>query len=93
VHPGFGEWLSLESNNSSAQVAWTDTRRGTIDSAKQDIYFAAVPLEAGTPILVPIAAGLGGAIVLVGLALVVLGIRARGRAPETETARPAAGRV
>ena len=93
VHPGFGEWLSLESNNNSAQVAWTDTRRGTVDSAKQDIYFASVQLEAGTPVWVPIAAGLGGAIVVVGLALAVLGIRARGRARENESARPAAGRV
>ena len=93
VHPGFGEWLSLESSNGSAQIAWTDTQRGTIDSAKQDIYFASVPLEAGTPIWVPIAAGVGGAIVLVGLALAILGIRARRRAPESGAARPAAGRV
>ena len=93
VHPGFGEWLSVESSNSSAQIAWTDTRRGTVDSAKQDIYFASVQLETGTPIWVPIAAGLGGAIVLAGLALTVLGIRRRGRAPETEAARQAAGRV
>ena len=93
VHPGFGEWLSLESSNGSAQIAWTDTRRGTIDSAKQDIYFASVPLEAGTPIWVPIAAGVGGAIVLGGLALAILGIRGRRRAPESGAARPAAGRV
>ena len=93
VHPGFGEWLSLESNNSSAQIAWTDTRRGTVDSAKQDIYFASVQLGSGTPIWVPVAAGLGGAILVVGLALAALGIRARGRAPEAEAARSAAGRV
>ena len=93
VHPGFGEWLSIVSSNASANVAWTDTRRGTVDSAKQDIYFASVQLEAGTPIWVPIAAGLGGAIVLAGLALAVLGIRARRRALDTEAARPAAGRV
>lgn len=93
VHPGFGEWLGLESNNTSAQIAWTDTRRGTVDSAKQDIYFASVQLAAGTPTWVPIAAGLGGAIVLAGLVLVALGIRARRRASESETARPAAGRV
>ena len=93
VHPGFGEWLGLESSHSGAQIAWTDTRRGTVDSAKQEIYFASVQLEAGTPVWVPIAAGVGGAILLVGLALAVLGIRARRRLPDTEAARPAAGRV
>lgn len=93
VHPGFGEWLGLVSSNSSAQIAWTDTRRGTVDSAKQDIYFASVTLQSGMPIWVPIAAALGGAIVLAGLALAVLGLRARGRARDAEAARPAAGRV
>ena len=91
VHPGFGEWLSLESNNNGVQIAWTDMRRGTVDSAKQDIYFASVQLGGGTPIWLPVAAGLGGAIVLAGLVLGVLGGRARGRA--AEGARETAGRV
>ncbi|MBV8527438.1 MAG: exo-alpha-sialidase [Candidatus Dormibacteraeota bacterium] len=93
VHPGFGEWLGLVSTDSGAQIAWTDTRRGTVDSAKQDIYFASVQLVSGTPVWVPIAAAVGGVLVLAGLTLVVLGIRSRRRAPETEAARPAAGRV
>lgn len=93
VHPGFGEWLGLESSNSSAQIAWTDTRRGTVDSAKQDIYFASVQLGSGTAVWVPVAAGVGGAVVVAGVALAALGIRARRRAPQTEAARPAAGRV
>ena len=91
VHPGFGEWLSLESNDTETQIAWTDTRRGTVDSAKQDIYFASVQLGGGTAIWLPVVAGLGGAIVLAGLALALLAVRARGRA--AADAREPAGRV
>lgn len=92
VHAGFGEWLGLFSSNSAIDVAWTDTRRGTVDSAKQDIYFAAVPLAAGTPLWLPLLAGLGGvALVLAGAAAVVYG---RARRAETEgRAQSAAGPV
>jgi hypothetical protein len=93
VHPGFGEWLGLESSNSNAQIAWTDMRRGTVDSAKQDIFFASVPLANGAPLWVPLAAGAGGAIVLLVLVLAVLGVRARARVRAAEAPRPAAGRV
>lgn len=93
VHPGFGEWLGLTSTNSAADIAWTDTRRGTVDSAKQDIYFAAVSLSAGTPLWVPIVAGAGGAALVMLLAVAVLGLRARARAESADREQPAARRV
>lgn len=93
VHPGFGEWLGVASADSSVHVAWTDTRRGTVDSAKQDIYFAAVPVGGGTPLWVPVVAGLAGAIVIVGIALLALGLRARSRARAAAATQPTAGRV
>jgi hypothetical protein len=93
VHPGFGEWLGLYSTNNLAAIAWTDTRRGSVDSAKQDIYFAAVPLSAGTPLWVPIVAGVGGAALLIVVALTIVAARARARTEVEAEARPTAGRV
>lgn len=93
VHPGFGEWLGLYSTNNVANIAWTDTRRGSVDSAKQDIYFSAVPLSAGTPLWVPIVAGAGGAALIVVVVLTVLVVRARARSQIDAEARPTAGRV
>jgi hypothetical protein len=93
VHAGFGEWLGVASTDSGVRIAWTDTRRGTVDSAKQDIYFASVPLHTGTPLWVPIVAGLAGALILAGVALGVLGARARRRARSDAPPRPIAGRV
>ena len=87
VHPGFGEWLGLYSTSSGADVAWTDTRRGTVDSAKQDIYFAAVSLSPGTPLWVPIVIGGGVAALVVLLGLLVLGLRARAARTHAEEAR------
>lgn len=93
VHPGFGEWLGIASPAGAVSVAWTDTRRGTVDSAKQDIYFASIPLGGGTPIWIPIAAGLAGAIVILGAVLLVLGLRARRRIRARPEMRPTAGTV
>ena len=93
VHPGFGEWLGLYSTNTAAAIAWTDTRRGTVDSAKQDIFFASVSLSGGTAVWVPIVAGVGGLLLLLVIAGGVLTLRARTRAGSDEAARAAAGRV
>ncbi len=93
VHPGFGEWLGLYSTNAVAAIAWTDTRRGSVDSAKQDIFFASVPLSGGSAVWVPIVAGVGGVLLLLLIAGGVLTLRARSRADIDEAARPAAGRV
>ena len=93
VHPGFGEWLGLVSSDNRAQIVWTDTRRGTVDSAKQDIFFASLTLATGPPLWLPIVAGVGGALALAGLMLAILGVRARARARPSEAPRPTAGRV
>lgn len=37
-----GQYLGLASADDAAYVAWTDTRRGNLDTGHQDIYFAKV---------------------------------------------------
>lgn len=93
VHSGYGEWLGTASTDSAEVVAWTDSRRGNRDSAKQDVYFAAV--AAGTPSRSPwlyAGAAAGAALVVVAGALVWLRVRRpRRRAPRTTWPPPAQG--
>lgn len=76
--PDLGSKLSLESDNSGALAAWTDTRMGTTDTGRQDIGVGAVNI--GTA---PIAAWkwvLLAALLLAGEALVLLWVLQQRRA-------------
>lgn len=42
------EYLGLASADAGALVAWTDSRRGTVDNAKEDIYFGSTVPSATT---------------------------------------------
>lgn len=42
VHISFGGWLSLLATDQADVVAWTDSRRGTLDNGKQDVFFSEV---------------------------------------------------
>ncbi len=42
----FGAHLAAASSGSEVFAAWTDSRRGTLDTGKQDIFFAALALPA-----------------------------------------------
>lgn len=44
-----GSRLALLSRNDQAMAAWTDTRRGTVDSAKQDIARAVASFDGSAP--------------------------------------------
>ena len=44
----FGTVISLHSTNNAALGAWTDTRMGTPDTARQDIFFGAIGVVSGT---------------------------------------------
>ncbi len=43
---GLGAHSAVASSGSAVFTAWTDTSRGTLDTGKQDIFFAALPLPA-----------------------------------------------
>lgn len=55
----FGRNFGLASSGDTAYVAWTDSRRGTVDNTKQDVFFASVaPAPAPAPVVAaPAAAG------------------------------------
>lgn len=61
----FGTGIALHADGSTTLAAWTDTRNGTVDTARQDVYFAVVPLGGG---------GGHGALILLAVAGSVLGI-------------------
>ena len=42
----FGAHLAVASSGGQVFTAWTDSRRGTQDTGKQDVFFAALPLPA-----------------------------------------------
>lgn len=64
--------MAAVSEPERAVVFWTDTRKGTVDTNRQDIAFAAVTVEAPTPtrwLLV----GFGCALLVGGMVLILLG--------------------
>jgi len=81
---GFGEWLGLASTDDAVSLAWTDSRRGTADSGKQDIFVSGIQLlprkaagSSGGQSDWALRAGIAGASVLVLGSLLLLVRRAR----------------
>ena len=46
--PDMGSKLGVDSDNSGAVVAWTDARKGTPDTGRQDIGFASAAISGGS---------------------------------------------
>lgn len=70
--PVIASQMAAVSEPERAVVFWTDTRKGTVDTNRQDIAFAAVTVEAPTPtrwLLV----GFGCALLVGGMVLILLG--------------------
>jgi len=79
VDPGVGSWLGVASTDDTLAVAWTDTRRGNRDNAKQDVYFASTPLTTTRrAVWVYVAAGVALLVVAGGAVTTALWIRRRG---------------
>jgi hypothetical protein len=77
----FGARISVASLSGGAVAAWTDTRNGTPDTGKQDVFTAAVALsdnESLDPAFRLLAAG-GAVLGVAGVTLFVLSRRARRR--------------
>ncbi len=73
----FGSGIALLADGSTDLAAWTDTRNGTVDTARQDVYFAAVNLSGDSGgHVVALVAGLS---VAAGIADVALLLMARKR--------------
>jgi hypothetical protein len=79
----FGTRISVASLSGGAIAAWTDTRNGTLDGGKQDIFTAQVPLEDNSSLGLAyrLLAGLGALLGIAGVTLFVLSRRARRNAP------------
>ncbi|MFN2606396.1 MAG: sialidase family protein, partial [Acidimicrobiales bacterium] len=79
----FGSGIVLRPDGRNVLAAWTDTRNGTLDTARQDVFFAVVARAgAGHGLLIAVSA-LGGALGVAGIALFLLA-RSRSRATPTE---------
>ena len=79
----FGTRISVASLSGGAVAAWTDTRNGTPDTGKQDIFTASVALPDNQSLDLTyrlLAAG-GAVLGVAGVTLFVLSRRARRRAP------------
>jgi len=82
----FGSTIALRADGPTALAAWTDTRNGTVDTARQDIYLAVVPREGGGRhvLLILLAVG-GGVLAAAGITLMVIArSRMRSTAPPAE---------
>lgn len=75
----FGSGLGLASTDTRVLAAWTDSRRGTRDNAKQDIFFAQAELPGALSWAPWLYIGIGAAVV-VGLVLIGLAFLRRRRA-------------
>lgn len=74
--PDLGNRLGLASSDDRAVAIWSDTRAGTVASAKQDLASGVVAFQSASPLrgaLPPI----GVAVALVGLAVAIIGPRKR----------------
>ena len=89
----FGSRLAIASLPGGAIAAWTDSRNGTADSGKQDIFMASVPLDDNSSLDLAFRILAAGGILLgvAGVTLFVLSRRARRRAapaPMTDEIEP-----
>ena len=75
----FGSRISVASLSGGAVAAWTDSRNGTPDTDKQDIFSAAVPLSdrSSVGLAFGLVAGLGILLGVAGVTLFVLSRRTR----------------
>jgi len=91
----FGTHLAIASLPGGAVAAWTDTRSGTLDSGKQDIFSAAVPLSEKTSISLAfkLLAAFGVLLSIAGISLFVMSRRGRKQAPPAGSAPPAPPRA
>ncbi|MHB1533417.1 MAG: sialidase family protein [Acidimicrobiales bacterium] len=77
----FGSRLSLVSTNHHVLAAWTDSRNGTVNTGKQDIYFASIAVTppasfSGILVIVVVAFAV---LAVAGLILLIIGRRRSGR--------------
>ncbi len=86
----FGTHLAIASLPGGAIAAWTDTRNGTLDSGKQDIFSASVPLadKNSVSLAFKALAGFGILLSVAGIALFVMSRRGRKQAPAAPGAAP-----
>jgi hypothetical protein len=87
----FGTRIAVVSTSSGAIAAWADTRNGTSDTGKQDIYAASVALSDNHSIALAykVLAAFGILLGIGGVALFVLSRRSRpGASPAGPTAAP-----
>jgi len=79
----FGSRISVASLSGGAVAAWTDTRNGSPDTDKQDIFSASVPLDDNTSVGLAfrLLAGSGILLGIAGVTLFVLSRRARKQSP------------
>jgi hypothetical protein len=86
----FGTRIAVASLPGGAVAVWTDTRNGTLDSGKQDIYAASVALADNTSVSLAfrLLAGAGVLLGLAGVALFVLSRRGRRRTTPPGAAPP-----
>ncbi|MGI8808913.1 MAG: hypothetical protein ACR2KK_13950 [Acidimicrobiales bacterium] len=75
----FGSRTAVASLSGGVVAAWTDTRNGTADSGKQDIFSASVPLPDKRPVSLAfrLLAGSGILLGIAGVTLFILSRRAR----------------
>jgi len=86
----FGSRTSVASLAGGAIAAWTDTRNGTLDGGKQDIFTGQIALEDNSSLALANVA-LAGAGILLGVAGVTLFLLSRRRAKGAPAAEEAAG--
>jgi hypothetical protein len=82
----FGSRIAVASLPGGAIAAWTDTRNGTPDSGKQDVFSGSVPLADNSSVGLGfrLLAGAGVLLGVAGITLIVLSWRARRRSPPAD---------
>jgi hypothetical protein len=84
----FGTRISVASLPGATIAVWTDTRNGTLDTDKQDIFSASVRLsdKASVSLAFKLLAAFGILLSIAGISLFVLSRRGRKKAPSTAPA-------